>query len=383
MLNVGFIVEGHFPQIGGLEYSTHFLVENLNNIQGVSSAVACGSLSNIPQDFKYSYPCYRSKSFSVLTPWLSKKNREKMILNESIQILHGQMLHGGGYNAMGLSRKFNLPFVVQSHGADVQVVPEINYGALIDPTQFEKIKMVIKEADKLVAVSSINKQNMIDLGANPDKIDIVHNGVDVDKINKIPYCDLRAQFGLKATDFVIITVGRNKPIKRMDLLFKALRKLKDFKSIKCICVGPKQNLQKLAQEHGVNDQVIFAGSIPKNINYNTQPPFENLINAYRSSNLYISTSYLESFGNAAAEALACGIPIIIGGKHGIRDIICEGKTGWVMSNDTSDNLAELIVSLYEKRLALIEGSEIFKSSVAHLTWENIAHKMNEVYRKVL
>jgi len=382
MLNVGFITNNHYPQIGGLEYCTHHLAEHLNNLEGASAAVACSTLRDIPSDFKYSYPCYRAKSFSIFTPWLFRKNREHMVKAESINLLHGQMLHGGGFDAMLLSKKYKIPFVAQSHGSDVQVIPEINYGALIDPVKEEQIKCVIKNADKLIAVSSINKQSMIKLGAKPENIEVIHNGVDVKGINAITFNDLRPKLGLQPEDFVIITVGRNKPIKRMELLFMALQQLKDYKSIKCICVGPKQNLEKLAKKFNVENQVVFTGTIPLNFNYTINPPYPTLINAYRASNLYVSASYMESFGNAATEALACGIPIIVGQKHGVRDVISEGETGWVIPKETSKSLAELIVALYEKRESLSDKKEIIKASIAQLTWQNVAQQTVEVYKRM-
>jgi glycosyltransferase involved in cell wall biosynthesis len=383
MLNVGFITNNHYPQMGGLEYCTHHLAEYLNHLEEINSAVACSTLTDIPSDFKYGYPCYRAKSFSVLTPWLFRKNRERMVKAESINLLHGQMLHGGGFEAMMLSQKLKLPFVAQSHGADVQVVNEINYGALNNREQTIKIKQVLKQADKLIAVSSINKQNMIDLGAKAENIEVVHNGVDIDKINTIPFRDLRPQFNLKPDDFVIITVGRNKPVKRMELLFEALQKLKDYKSIKCLCVGSKQNLKQLAEKYGILDQVVLSGSIPKSFNYNIQPPYPDLINAYRASNIFVSCSYVEAFSGASTDALACGIPIVIGQKHGVVDVIEQEKTGWVMPDETPGALADLIINLYKQREKLKSQNNVTKESVNHLSWEIVSKQMIDVYKSIL
>ena len=139
----------------------------------------------------------------------------------------------------------------------------------------------------------------------------------------------------------------------MELLFETLKKLKDYKDIKCLCIGPEENLGQLAEKYDVVDKVVLTGRIPKKNSFDMIQPYSDLINAYRSSNLYISTSYVESFGNAAADALACGIPIIVGKKHGIRDVILEGETGWTMPEETPDSLAELIIDLYKKREKLL------------------------------
>ena len=224
---------------------------------------------------------------------------------------------------------------------------------------------------------------MIELGANPNKIEVIHNGIQVDKINNIPYHNIRPELAFDEDDFVIVTVGRNRPVKRMELLFEALNKLKDYKKIKCVCVGPEENLGQLAEKYNILDKVILIGSIPAHMDSNSQPPYPDLINTYRSANAYISTSYVESFGSAAADALACGVPIIIGEKHGVKDIILPNETGWVMPKETPESLAELILNLYEKREKLLSKKQVIKESVSHLTWQNIAKQTENTYHSIL
>ncbi|MBC3845172.1 glycosyltransferase family 4 protein [Winogradskyella echinorum] len=383
MINVGVITGNHYPRLGGMEIAVHNLVKKMQPINGVSTAVACSTMPEISKSFQYPYPCYRAKSFSFLTPYLFKINQIKMIRENNINILHGPMLHGGGFDAVKLSSKLNIPAVVHSRGSDVQMVKEINYGAQLDAKSLEKIKFAIQHSNHIIAVSDINKKNLIELGAQNDKISVIPNGILINEINNIPFQEVRNKYGLSLDDFVLIAVGRNRPIKRMELLFKALSLLKSYKKIKCLCVGPKENLGVLAKKYNVQDNVIITGKIPLKNDISQEQPYAELINAYRSANLYISTSYVESFGNAAADALACGIPVVIGQKHGVKDIIIEGKTGWTMPQENENSLAELIISLYQKRESILNDKEKIKESVSHLTWHNIALQTVEVYKSML
>lgn len=383
MLKVGFITKNHYPRLGGMEFATHYLAKNLNNLNNVKASVACSTLRGVPTDFQYPYDCYRAKSFSIFTSWLSKLNQENMIKRESIDILHGQMLHGGGYLAYQLSRKFNLPFVVQSHGADVQVVEEINYGAILDSNKLKYILEVIKAADKIIAVSELNKSHLVNLGAKPDKVTIVPNGIDIQSLKNLRDEDLRSQWGVDENDFLLLTVGRNRPIKRLELLFKAISKLKDKEAIKVVCVGPVENLKELAKKYDVLRKVVFVGRIPKVNNYDFNPPFTDLIDTYKSSDVYVSTSYVESFGMASLEALACGTPIIVGAQHGISDVIDENNSGWIIEEESPDALANLILHLYDKREFLRSKKEEIMNSVSHLDWSNIAEQTLKVYREAL
>ncbi|MFI1771044.1 glycosyltransferase family 4 protein [Thalassobellus citreus] len=383
MINLGILTAHHYPRLGGMEYVTHFMANELNKREDIHVNLACNSLKGIPKDFHYAYNCYRAKSMSYFTPWLFKYNQNKMIKEQNINLLHGPMLHGGGYYCSNQSRKYNLPFIGHSHGSDVQVVETINYGALLDDHLKQRVKSVIKHADHLIAVSQINKQNMVDLGADENKVSVIHNGIQVEEINNIPFKNQRPLLGVDEDDFLIITVGRNKPVKRMALLFEALKKLKDYKKIKCICVGPIQDLKLLAEDYNILDKMIFTGQIPENYDIKMQPPYPDLINLYRSSNIYISTSYVESFGNSAADALACGIPIIIGKKHGVRDVINKGETGWIMDEETPSYLADMILDLYDKKEQLKSIKTMIGQSVAHLTWANVADQLSHLYNKIV
>lgn len=383
MISLGILTAHHYPRLGGMEYVTHLMASELHKKRDVKVSVACNSLKGISKKFHYEYNCYRSLRLSHLTPFLFSYNQEKMIKEQSINLLHGPMLHGGGYYCYQQHLKHNIPFIGQSHGADVQVVKEIGYGALLNDDLKEKIMKVIKHSNHIIAISEINKQNILALGAEENKVSVIHNGIDVEKINAIPFQNMRHLWGVQDDDFLIITVGRNKPIKRMELLFKALKKLKEFKKIQCICVGPIQDLKELSVQNGNLSNVIFTGKIPRQIQIGLNPPYPDLINLYRSSNLYISTSYVESYGSAAADALACGIPVIIGSKHGVQDIMCGEQSGYVMEKETPEELANLILGCYSNKEQLVDYSAAIKDSVAHVNWANIANQYERVFKRVL
>ncbi len=311
------------------------------------------------------------------------KNREKMIRKEKIDILHGSMIHGGGAMALEMKKKIGIPIVVQSHGSDVQIVPEIGYGACLNTAGEKIVRNVIVNADHIVALSDFNKKLIVELGGQEDKISIIHNGILYNEIQEVPFISLRSEYNIDHEDFVLICVGRNRPVKRMELLFKALSLLGDNTPyIKFICVGPENNLYELVKKYKLHNCVILAGKKPDKITESTNFPFPELINLYRSSDLYVSTSFVESFGNAAADALACGIPILIGKNHGIRDIIRERETGWVMEEETPEELAEMILEISKQKEELAMKKKEISESVKHLTWENIAIELCNIYRKL-
>lgn len=350
------------------------------------ASVACGTLPEVPADFSYPYSVYRAKSCWRLTPWLHRRNRERVIRQERLNILHGSMLHGGGLRAVEIGRQFDLPVVVQSHGSDVQMIPEIGYGARLKPEFESNLRYVIETADKIVAVSKMNKNMILELGGDEDKVVVIHSGIPYEEIGAIPYEDMRSKYGLNADDFVIITVGRNRPVKRMDLLFRAMALLnKTNPQIQCICAGPLKDLPQMIKTYGLEDRVVLTGLVPKKamLASNAPPPFPDLINLYRSANLFVSVSFVESFNNSALEALACGTPVLVGKKQGIRDVIGEGETGFVLHDETPEHLAEMLVTLSKKRRELEQKRQDIRNSVSQLTWENTAKQFRNIYLSLL
>jgi glycosyltransferase involved in cell wall biosynthesis len=382
-IRVGIITENHFPRLGGMEIASHNLAQSLNKLPDVSAAISCSTMPEISKNYHYPYKVYRSKSFSILTPMLNWKNIEKMIKKEKINILHGLMFHGGGDTAIEIGKKFNLPVIVQSHGSDVQVVPEINYGASLNPKNTNKINNVIKHADKIIAISEINKQMILELGAKEEKISIVFNGIQHQEIGAIPFQDMRSQYNLKSSDFVLLTVGRNRPIKRMELLFKAIALIKEKNSeIKCICVGPKADLSQMVQTYNLEQNIILTGSIPNKSTTNN-PPYSELINLYRNSNLYVSVSYREACSLSALDALSTGTPILVAKKHGIRDVITEGKTGFTLQQETPEFMAEMLQKISTQKQQLETQRNNIRNSVSHLTWDNIAKQLRNTYLSLI
>jgi glycosyltransferase involved in cell wall biosynthesis len=110
---------------------------------------------------------------------------------------------------------------------------------------------------------------------------------------------------------VILFVGRINWVKNLDLLLKSLAMVRQKRpNSVLLCVGPDSDgyqsvLEKQAQELGIRDHVLFAGLLQG----------DPLKSAYARADALALVSQKENFGHAAAEALACGIPVVL--SHGV------------------------------------------------------------------
>ncbi len=380
-IRLGIVAENHYPRLGGMEYFNHMLARALARLPGVSVALACSTMRDVPRGFSYPYPVYRGASFSVLTRYLGRRNIERMIRGQRINVLYGASLHGSGFTAVEVGERLGLPVVVQSHGSDVQVIEEIGYGARLEPGGEARVRFVLEHADRVLAVSRMNRDMILDLGGAPERTQVVSGGTPHAEIGNISEVDVRGTYGLDPGDFVIITVGRNRPVKRMGLLFEALAILKGRGiTMKCLCVGPAEDLPDMINEHGLEDVVVLTGRVPGRdaVYGGSPPPFSELINLYRAADLYVSVSYVESFGLTALDALACGVPVLVTGRHGVTDVLVEGETGFVLSDETAPALAERLGVLIDDRVGLRSRKKRIRSSVSHLTWDNAAKQLKDV-----
>jgi glycosyltransferase involved in cell wall biosynthesis len=298
-----------------------------------------------------------------------------MVVRERINVLHGPMLHGGGERAVLAARRHGLPVVVSAQGADVQVVPEIGYGARLDPAREARMRDVVRRADRIVALCGMNRDLLLELGADPARVVIVPNGVAHAEIGAVPQEDRRATLGLSPQRFVLLSVGRASPVKRIDLLYQALAiARRAAPHLCCISVGPRGKLAAAAGRAGVGDMVLLPGTVAAQ----GEPPAPELVHLYRAADLYVSVSHVESFGNAALEALACGTPVLVTRRHGVRDVLGAGS-GFVAEEETPEALAAVLVELSSLRRELNERRAAIRASVAHLTWDAAAARMREVY----
>ena len=379
-LRLGLVVENHFPRLGGMERENHALADAFTRIEACRVAVHCSSMPEVPDNFQYGYPVYRGRSLSYLTPLFARIASKKMVQRERINFLHGAMLHGGGFQAIQLGKLLGLPVAVRAHGADLQAVPEIGYGALLGPKLKQRVHFSLSEADIVTVPSQRLSKIAKECGADPARVHVVPSGVALKAMDRVPYVDMRSRYGISPNAFMIITVGRNRPIKRLSLLFEAVKLLLDRDpSIRCLCVGPKEDVAELAAMYGVERAVVATGPIlPNNEDqFSTSAPPMELVNIYRGADLYVSTSYVESFGLAGLEALACGTPVVVTAGQGIEDILNANLAGAVVSNQTAAALANEFARFQSEPRS--ETREAARALAADYTWDRTAEHLCSLY----
>lgn len=171
-----------------------------------------------------------------------------------------------------------------------------------------------------VAVSSTVADRLKRWGVPAPRIEVVPNGIDLDRFRFDPERRerTRRRLGLPPGAFVVGGVGRLAPGKRFDVLVQALTRLAEDHWLLLVGGGPEEHvLRRTAHEAGVAGRVLFTGERPYLTDGSPGPDLPSLTAAM---DVFASPSAEEAFGLAAVEALASGLPVLYASCPAIEDL---------------------------------------------------------------
>lgn len=199
-----------------------------------------------------------------------------------------------------------------------------------------------------------------------DNSSVIYNGVDSTHFEPVVAFEeakrLRARLGVSPEALLIGTVGRMRPEKNQDLLLSTLRRLRVARINAHLVIagdGPLCDfLKRRAVELGIADRVAFIGEVD-----DVRPVLTAL-------DIFVLPSVaVESFSNAALEAMAVGRPVILSDVGGAREMIDDGVEGYVVSpTELAARLPALISALHaDKRKRLQMGQSARRRVETHFS----------------
>ncbi|MFA4907706.1 MAG: glycosyltransferase family 4 protein [archaeon] len=194
---------------------------------------------------------------------------------------------------------------------------------------------------------------------------------------------IRKRFGIAADSRIILSIGKLVEKKGIGTLIRAIPLLKGKKSV--LVIGgwgvEEQKLKGIAQELGLlGKRVFFAGKI-ENRDF---PDYANGCNVFVVPSITDSRGEVETFGLAAAEASACGRPVIASRLGGLTDVVEDGKTGFLFGAGNEKELAEKISIVLENPKKEAEfGRNARQRALRNFSVEIEAKKYLEAYDSAL
>lgn len=268
------------------------------------------------------------------------------------------------------ARKFDIPFVLHGHGT-------ISTG---NSHQWQKKAFdvligsrIVHEADRLIAVSKEERLHYIQAGADPDKICVVYNGIDVAAFeNVLATGAFKRKYGIDGD--MILYLGRIADSKGIDVALKAYAALaRDVEDVVFVVagkdVGYETKLRRLVRGLGVEDSVQFCGFLTEH--------WKKL--AYADAALFVhAVLYMGGVGLAPLEAILCGTPAIVTEECG--EVIRLADCGYFVNYGDVQGLKEAMQTLLDNpacgQQMVHRGRNYIKDK---LTWEIVATKFEEIY----
>lgn len=204
----------------------------------------------------------------------------------------------------------------------------------------------LNAADSIIAVSDFTRQALIEqMQIDPEKIELIKNGVNLNAFKVKPKCqDLLDRYQLNGKK-ILLSVGRLVPRKGFDHTIKALPAIiKKCPDTMYLLVGVgeyKEELVRLAKEHNVENNIIFAGRISEK----ELADHYNLCDIFVMPNRELANHDTEGFGLVFLEANACGKAVVGGRAGGAVEAVRDGDNGLLIHGDNIDEIAQAITKL--------------------------------------
>lgn len=256
----------------------------------------------------FDYPPYETALSSTMVD---------VIVNNNIDLLHVHYAiphASAAYLAKKILEKQGkiIPVITTLHGTDITLVGR-------DKTFAPVVTFSINESDAITAVS----QNLRDETYRNFKIEkeikVIQNFVDVKRFRKKPIDAFRRVIA-PHNEKVVLHASNFRKLKRVNDVVRVFAEINKKVPSKLLFVGdgPERSAaESLARELGIYDETRFVGK---------QEQIEEVL---AISDLFVLPSDYESFGLAALEAMAAGVPVISSNAGGLPEINIEGETGYL------------------------------------------------------
>ena len=261
----------------------------------------------------------------------------------------------------------SLPYITTLHGTDITLVGT-------DPSYFPITKFSIEQSDGITAISHDLRRQTVEVFDVANEIRVIHNFVNCTTYAPDPE---RRGIGRFAPDGekLLIHLSNFRPVKRVQDCIRILAEVRKHTNARLLMVGdgPERGpAEHLAWQLGVGKDVEFLGK---------QNGVERLI---RLAHVLLMPSEMESFGLAALEAMACGVPAVGTRVGGVPELITDGEDGYLESvGDVEGQSARVVQLLTDDALHARMAAAARKTASTRFCTDKIIPQYLEYYEAIL
>lgn len=237
-------------------------------------------------------------------------------------------------------------------------------------------KLLIHSYGHIITISKFSKKEIVEtFNIEENKITVAYPG-----LNKMYIPGEKQEKLLKkhsiGKEKILLFLGGLKPRKNPAILLDVFKKL-NRKDVILIFAGSgilKDSIEAKAKFLGIEDKVRFSGFVKEK----EKPAYYNL------SDMVLLPSLKEGFGMIAAEAQACGKPVIVSDNSSLPEVVDHGVTGYLArTNDITDWFEKITDLLDNENKRVKFGNNAVKSVATKFSWKNNTKIHLEIFQKVL
>jgi glycosyltransferase involved in cell wall biosynthesis len=212
-----------------------------------------------------------------------------------------------------------------------------------------------------------------EVGIPSEETVVIPNGVDLHRFDRLPAKqEVRRTLGLPNDELLVGTVTRLNPVKRLDVLLRAVAALEGVHTV-IVGDGPeRRQLEAMADQLGLADRVHLVGH-----QQDVRPWLAAL-------GVFVLSSDWEGMSNALLEAMAAGLPIVATAVGGVPEVVVDDATGLLVPPGDPNALAEAITRLLrDPDLRRTMGQAGRARVVQHFSIDETVRLTEELYTTLL
>jgi N-acetyl-alpha-D-glucosaminyl L-malate synthase BshA len=315
----------------------------------------------VPKYPLFDFPPYETALASTMVNVV--KNNGLDLLHVHYAIPHAS----SAYFARQMLRKqgSDIPFITTLHGTDITLVgKDSTYGCVVT--------FSINESDAITAVSENLKEETFKSFEIEKDIQVIPNFVDAKRFhltNKEHFKKMLAPNGER----ILAHVSNFRKVKRVEDVLAIFQKVREKMPSKLLMIGDgpeRQNAEDLCRKLDICSDIRFLGK---------QDQMEEILNI---ADLFLLPSQYESFGLAALEAMACGVPVISSNAGGLPEINIHGKTGYLADVGDVDAMADFAIRMLEDEQTLQSFKDNALAHAGEFSIDKIVPMYEALYEQV-
>ncbi|EDM43087.1 a-glycosyltransferase-related protein, glycosyltransferase family 4 protein [unidentified eubacterium SCB49] len=259
-----------------------------------------------------------------------------------------------------------IPMVTTLHGTDITLVGN-------HPHYKPAVTFSINNSDKVTSVSESLKKDTLRLFSIHNEINVVPNFIDMKK-HENTFTDCQRDLMALPEERIITHVSNLRPVKRVIDIVNIFAKIQEEIPSKLLIVGEgpeKEPAQELVDSLGLTQKVVFLGN-------------SNEVNKILCfTDLFLLPSEKESFGLAALEAMACGVPVISSNAGGLGEVNTHGVSGYLSEIGEVEDMAKNAMRILKDDETLQRFKEQAKKEAARFDTDNIVPFYEDIYEQAV